>query len=199
MTALLVLLAGALVAARWRPRPLRGFGAPATPPARGDLSADTLAFLHTAARELRTGSSHGVAVEQALRAAGASEPLLRGRLGGAAGDVPSHRHEVAVAVQAVHRSAGLGHHPAAVFDRAAASLREQQALRAEQQAHTAQARLSARVLTVVPVAFAAFSAWSSSDVRRVLWSPAGAALVTVGLAVNLLGWWWMRRIVRRAS
>ena len=36
---------------------------------------------------------------------------------------------------------------------------------------------------------------SDADVRAVLATPAGAACVATGLALNSSGWFWMRRIV----
>jgi Flp pilus assembly protein TadB len=78
-------------------------------------------------------------------------------------------------------------------------LRERRAARAERRAHGAQARLSARVLTVVPICFAAWSAVASERTRDVyLSSAAGGLSAAIGLALNLAGWRWMRRIIDAA-
>jgi tight adherence protein B len=64
---------------------------------------------------------------------------------------------------------------------------------------SAQARLSATVLTWLPIAVLGVMLATSPAVRRVVVSPLGATIVTVGTTINLLGWWWMRRIVERAA
>ena len=71
--------------------------------------------------------------------------------------------------------------------------------RAEARAHSAQARLSARVLTLVPVGFAGWSVVASTTFRRALFTPAGITSAALGLLTNAAGWWWMRRIVGRAT
>jgi hypothetical protein len=104
--------------------------------------------------------------------------------------------DTALTVQAITAAAALGGPVAATLDEAAAVLRERLAGRAERRAHSAQARLSARVLTVVPLGFAAWSAVSSQRTRDAyLSSSAGAACACAGLVLNIAGWRWMRRIV----
>jgi tight adherence protein B len=71
--------------------------------------------------------------------------------------------------------------------------------RAERRTASAQARLSARVLSIVPFAVAAFLLVTEPSVRVALVTPVGMALVTIGLALNLAGWWWMSALVRTAS
>jgi hypothetical protein len=193
--ATLILTAVSLVIAwRYRPRPVRQPVAPL--PTVAGLTG-VLAFLDVAAREVRTGSSVGVAVDQALLRAGADADQLRAAMAPSPGDT---RADVALAAHAVRRASLVGHQPAAVFDRAAATIRERAACHDEQRAHTAQARLSARVLTVVPVAFAVFTVATNPSVRRVyVGSSIGVVVVMAGAALNLVGWWWMRRIVDRAA
>lgn len=190
MSAALVAVALVLAAAALRPRRTRDVA----PAPRATAPLDLTAVLDTAAREVRTGSSTSMAVERALLAhPGAGEALAASD----AGRPPSP--DWSVVAQAVRRAERAGHQAAAVFDQAAATLRERHALLAEQRAHTTQARLSARVLTAVPIGFAALTAWSSPDVRAVYASTWGTALLASGAALNLLGWWWMRAIVRRAA
>lgn len=104
----------------------------------------------------------------------------------------------AVAVQALSAAHALGGPVAATLHAGAALLRERAAIRAEAQAHSAQARLSARVLTAVPLVFAAWSLASSRSFRTALLSPVGLASAALGCVCNLIGWWWMRHIVRQA-
>jgi hypothetical protein len=40
---------------------------------------------------------------------------------------------------------------------------------------------------------------TDDDVRTAATSPVGAGCVAAGLALNVLGWWWMRRIVGTPS
>lgn len=104
-----------------------------------------------------------------------------------------------VAVQALGAAHALGGPVAATLHNAAALLRERATLRAEAQAHSAQARLSARVLTAVPIVFAGWSLASSDEFRGAFLSPIGVACATAGGACNLLGWWWMRRLVGQVA
>jgi tight adherence protein B len=71
--------------------------------------------------------------------------------------------------------------------------------RAERLAASAQARLSARVLTTVPAAVAALLAVTEPAVRHSVTTPAGLVCVTGGAALNGAGWWWMRTMIRGAS
>jgi Flp pilus assembly protein TadB len=190
MTAVLVAAAVALVATALRPHRTRAL----VPDAPTSLPADLATVLDTAAREVRTGSSTSAAVQHALRGhPGAADALADT----ATGRPPTP--DWPVLLHALRRAERVGHQAAAVFDQAAATLRERHALQAEQRAHTTQARLSARVLTAVPVGFAALTAWSSPDVRNVYASAWGIALLAAGAALNLLGWSWMRVIIGRAA
>jgi Flp pilus assembly protein TadB len=65
--------------------------------------------------------------------------------------------------------------------------------------HSAQARLSARVMTALPLAMLMLLVATSDSVRRVTVSPFGALVVTVGVALNLIGWRWMRATIERAG
>jgi tight adherence protein B len=78
-------------------------------------------------------------------------------------------------------------------------LHERAAVRAEALAHAAQARLSARVLTAVPVVFAAWNLTTSTTFRRAVCTPAGAVAAVAGAALSAVGWWWMQRVVQRVS
>ena len=102
----------------------------------------------------------------------------------------------ALTLQALSATSHLGGPIAATLDEAAAVLRGRVAARAERWAHGAQARLSARVLTIVPLGFALWSATTSQRTRDVYTSTAAGAVCAIcGLALNLIGWRWMRRII----
>lgn len=107
--------------------------------------------------------------------------------------------DLAVVRQTLAAAATFGGATAATVQSGANLLRERAAVRAEAAAHSAQARLSARVLTLVPVGFAAWSAAVSAGFRAALATPAGVTAAAVGALLNVTGWVWMRRIVRSAA
>jgi len=96
--------------------------------------------------------------------------------------------------------AELGGSAPHALDRTAAAVRERRAAVAERRAHAAQARLSATVLSTVPIGFAV---WSALTDRRVasffLGSASGATCLTLGLLLNAIGWWWSARITTITS
>ncbi|MBV1892493.1 MAG: type II secretion system F family protein [Ilumatobacteraceae bacterium] len=92
-------------------------------------------------------------------------------------------------------SARLGGSNAAALDRVGASLRLRAADQQERVAHGAQARLSAHVLTVVPLAMLGMLMTTDADVRAVVTTPIGVACIGGGLLLNLTGWMWMRRVI----
>jgi tight adherence protein B len=107
-----------------------------------------------------------------------------------------HGSATEVAIHSLSCAAAIGGSAAVSIDAAASVLRERDAIAAEARAQSAQARLSGRVLTIVPIGFAAWSAATDERIRRAAFSTAiGAAAVTAGLVLNAAGWWWMRRIV----
>jgi tight adherence protein B len=162
---------------------------------------DYAGLLEAIARQVRSGSS--------LTAAFVAEMKTPSPLSGVVGrisagvsladalrDLVPDDAELALAVQALRATAHLGGPIAATLDAAAAVLRERSAARAERRAHGAQARLSARVLTIVPLGFAAWSAVTSQQTRAVyLSTAAGAACAACGLTLNALGWRWINRIL----
>jgi Flp pilus assembly protein TadB len=122
-------------------------------------------------------------------------PLLFDRLA----QTPIDHPDEAVVAQSLATALQLGGSTAGVVQAGANLLRERAAVRAEARAHSAQARLSARVLTLVPVGFAAWSGVASTTFRRALLTPAGLTSATLGIVTNSIGWWWMRHIVHRAT
>lgn len=81
------------------------------------------------------------------------------------------------------------------LDRAAATLRERQTVYDERIASAAQARLSAQVLTVLPIGFAAWTVLTTESVQRFVASPAGIVCISLGLSLNAIGWVLMRRAI----
>ncbi len=59
--------------------------------------------------------------------------------------------------------------------------------------------MSARVLTTVPLVMLTVLVATDADVRDVLAAPSGGGVVAAGLALNVVGAWWMRRIVAGAA
>lgn len=150
--------------------------------------------------ELRTGSSLASAVHHALRRAAPCGEVITATSSLASIDGAHATHpDEAVVLHAISAAYAVGGPMAATIDAASSLLRERAAVRAEAHAHSAQARLSARVLTGVPIAFAGWSTLSSSSFRAAIVSPVGLTSAAFGSAANLAGWWWMRHIVRRAA
>lgn len=173
---------------------------------RRDHPAAAAAALEAAVREVRSGSALTVAVRTALSTSPIVLPRLRTAL---------ERGEPLVTALAasppaspsdtvVHRSLVVattaGGDVAAVLEAGAEVLRERHAWALERHAQSAQARVSASVLTAVPVAFAALGLITSDRVRQA-YTAVGATLplTVAGVVVNLIGWWWMRRLVANAS
>lgn len=81
------------------------------------------------------------------------------------------------------------------LERTATALRLRWADEQERAANTAQARLSAVVMSLVPVGALAFLVATDGEVRATSTTPLGGLLVAGGLGLNGLGWWWMRRVI----
>ncbi len=215
ISGLLVALAVLVIAAGRRPRPRRDPGGTDTdtgnvpqhrrprPWARSAGAPDAAAwarFLDAVAADLRGGTGLRAAATAALATHGLAgrvvrHPLPFERLGRAVVDDPDE----AVVAQSLSTALQLGGATASAVQAGANLLRERAAVRAEARAHSAQARLSARVLTLVPIGFAAWSTFASATFRRALLTPVGLTSAMLGVVTNSVGWWWMRRIVHRAT
>ena len=113
----------------------------------------------------------------------------------AADDPPSRLAGAALVV-----AAQLGGPGADALDAAAASLRERAAADDEIAALSVQARLSALVLTVAPVVFAALlTSLDPASAEFLLATPAGWACVAAGGALDVAGALWMARLVGRSA
>ena len=169
---------------------------------RPSAPTDHAALLDALARRVRTGTSLSAAlIEEAATAGDEMDAVATSIAEGAAltdalRAVPTTHADAALTMQALTAAARLGGPVAATLDTAAAVVRERRAARAERRAHSAQARLSARVLTLVPVAFTAWNVTSNASTRHVYVTNIAAGTSAIaGIVLNLAGWLWMRRIV----
>ncbi len=164
------------------------------------------AWCEQVARGVRAGHSLGHAVIQAGAAAPAGsevfQPMVRalGRGRGLADalnetvvDDPSSASGLVVPV--LSACAELGGPAALPLERVAATLHARSAERQERRTNSAQARLSARVLTTMPVGVLALLSFAEPAVRSTLTTPAGIACVVAGATFNVAGWCWMRRLI----
>lgn len=84
---------------------------------------------------------------------------------------------------------------AEVLDRCAERLRARAADRREVRLQSAPARLSARIMTFLPIATVCLLTATTPGVRTQLASGPGIAASVLGGSLNLAGWWWMRRLI----
>jgi len=103
---------------------------------------------------------------------------------------------VVVVLRACAEHGGASAEP---IDRAAAALRQRAALAGERRTNSAQARMSALVMTCLPGAMLLLLMSTSRSVRGATTSPAGLAALGAGIALNAAGWGWMRRLIARAT
>ena len=166
---------------------------------RAPTADEWAAVLDGVAAEVRTGSSLAVALQQALaRYQPHGQTMAPSATLAALAIAEVADPDEAVVVQAISAAYSLGGPVAATLDAASALLRERAVIRSEALAYSAQARLSARVLTGVPLAFAGWSLLTSRSFRTAVLSTTGLASALIGGICNLVGWWWMRRIVGKA-
>jgi tight adherence protein B len=104
-----------------------------------------------------------------------------------------------LAMPVVASCAELGGPTASALERVAGVLLARAAERDERATASAQARLSAQVLTILPLGVVALLLVTEPSMRDVLGTAAGAFCITAGTLLDLLGWWWMRRMIGRAS
>ncbi len=102
-----------------------------------------------------------------------------------------------LAATALVLAASVGAAPARAADGVAATLRERADLADERHALAAQARMSAVVLSVAPIGFAALLSASDAGAQAfLLGSPAGWACLATGLVLDAAGAAWMTRLTR---
>ena len=174
---------------------------------------DLAASLEEVARRVRAGASIGAALaETAVEVRHGFVPDVAGRISAglsfadavedvvrAGGSRPAQdedRRLAGAVLSAAHRAGGPG---AAAIDRAAATVRERAAIHADRRAHAAQARLSARILSLLPVGFTSWTVLTDRRVAHFLLTTApGAGCLVTGGALAALGWRWMQRLVEVA-
>jgi tight adherence protein B len=142
-----------------------------------------------AIRDVEVPPACDTAVEQIRLALGRGAPLAE-----AVTITPGSPH-LQLALTVLHSCAVHGGQAAEPLSRAAAVLRERAADAAELRTQSAQARLSAIVMTALPVGMLALMLVTSRAVRGFVVSPVGIGVVAVGLGLNAIGWRWMTRLV----
>jgi tight adherence protein B len=168
-------------------------------------------LLEGAARSLRGGSSlRGALVD----AAAAAPPPLAHELSvalapgsgtslGAAIDAWAATRaspSVRLTAAAIGLAAETGGAPARSLDAVAATLRDRLAVAAEVRALATQARLSAVVIGVAPLAFGVVAAALDQRTLTFLFAtPLGLSCLTLGVGLDALGFLWMRRITGRVG
>lgn len=199
----------AMVPASRSTRPRRWRAAATRDGRRGCEPAEVARWCDQLARAVRSGSTLTAAVRATAPPAGATTrvgavqlALERGAslvvaLGPARGVATEHPDDphLDLALTVLRACAEHGGPPGEPIDRAAATLRARAADLADRRTHSAQARLSAVVMTVLPIAMLVLLVANSAGVRSALATPAGGLAITVGFVLNLGGWRWMRRII----
>lgn len=168
--------------------------------------------LESMARSLRSGSSLRLAIAEA----GASAPAPLGEGLGEVAEATGRGRPLNVAIDrwrdatpgdgvplaaaALGLGAELGGAAARSLDGVAGTLRDRNAVRSEVRALSAQARASAAVIGIAPVAFLlVVAAADPAAIRFLVGSPIGLLCLASGLGLDALGAWWMRHIVARAA
>jgi tight adherence protein B len=165
--------------------------------------------LEAMARSLRTGGS----LRQALREAVTATPAELGEdldrlagavehgapLAGALDDWVTARPlpSVRLAAAALRLGAETGGAQARALDGVAATVRERRRAAAEVSAQATQARVSAAVIALSPLAFGVLSTASDHRTAAFLFGTIpGLALLGLGLGLDCLGAFWMARLTR---
>ncbi len=174
---------------------------PVRPDRSGD-AAETAAWCESLARVVRGGSTLVTAictVEPPDRHRATTDritlALERGRRLGETLDVESPSPHLTLALSVLRACAVNGGPPAEPLDRAAATLRSRAVAAAERRTQSAQARMSAVVMTVLPIAMLLLLLATSATTRHAATSPVGLIALATGGALNVVGWRWMRRII----
>jgi tight adherence protein C len=86
------------------------------------------------------------------------------------------------------------------LDRAAVVVREIATARDELTVASAQSRLSARILTFIPIALAGVAALVSEAARETMFGTVnGCVVLFIGLGLSWLGWKWIHRLIARVN
>ena len=164
--------------------------------------------LDSVSRSLRSGSSLRQAIDEA--SAVAPHPLgrdlsrvrralrdgdpLPDALARWASDRPLSG--VRLAVAALSLGAETGGASAQAIDGVSATLRTNLAIAGEVRALSSQARLSALVIALAPIAFSSLAFTTDATTASFLFgTPLGLLCLVAGLGLDAVGWLWMRRLV----
>jgi tight adherence protein B len=159
------------------------------------------AALEACSRSLRTGSS----LRSAVRATDLpiSAALADGHPLSVVLDAWARRAQdpaERMAATALALAAATGGPQAQAVDAAARAVRDRISATAEVAAHSAQARLSARVIASLPVVFVAWTLLADHRTAVTLvGTPIGWLCLTAGLGLDAVGLVWVRALVRGAS
>lgn len=181
---------------------------------RADAGYDsTLATaLDSAARSVRSGASLQVAIAEAAGSVGGAVSADFHRVAAAAQRGASlvdalaqwverrARRSVRLAAGAIALAVESGGAPGRVLDDVATALRQRHQIEREAHALAAQARLSAVVVGVAPVAFTVVASFADPRHARLLFAtPLGLSCLAAGLALDAVGATWMHRISRSVT
>jgi len=167
--------------------------------------------LDAIARSVRTGASLPQAVgEVATAVPGRLGDDLRRLVATSASGVPfaaslddwaqrSPTTGVRLASSALALAAESGGRASEAVDGVAATLRAELALAGEVRAQSSQARMSALVIALAPVAFGVLAAGTDDRTATfLLRTPIGSACLVAGITLDLVAAWWMQRITAAA-
>ncbi len=166
------------------------------------------ALLEAVARSLRSGTSLVAALQEAASEPGAAADDLaavldrveRGCPLGEALDRWTDRRPqpgVRLAVGVLALAGESGGSPARSVDGVAATLRERNEVEREVRALATQARTSAAVVTIAPLAFAALGLLGDGGATRwLLHTRPGVGCLLAGLTLDGVGAWWMLRLTQ---
>lgn len=171
------------------------------------LEAALPEVLEAVARGVRSGASLRQAVEEAAAAPGLLGHDLRLVTAEVAAGVPlvtaldgwGRRRPlpgVRLAVSALGLGVETGGAHARALDGVAATVRARSAVAGEVRALSAQARLSAVVIVLAPLAFSALAAATDERTAGFFVTPLGLACLAAGLALDALAALWMHRLSR---
>jgi tight adherence protein B len=179
---------------------------------RGRRDARTEAGLPGALEAVARSLRSGAALRGAVTEAGVATPAPLGadltrvartaELSGIVAALETWGHDrplpgVRLAVAALCLGAETGGAQARAIDGVAVTLRQRLAAAAEARALASQARASAAVIALAPIAFCALASATDPRVADFLFrSPAGAAVLAVGLLLDGAGAAWMGRLTR---
>lgn len=170
-------------------------------------------FLEDIARAVRSGATMRMAVASAATgshpALADDAALVVGRLDRgmtleeALAQWARERHEihaVRVVAAALPLAADAGGAMARVVDGIADTIRSELDIQAEVRSLAAQARASAALIAALPVAFGALAGLLDPQTLAFLLEPGlGLGCLIAGLALDLVGFWWMHRISRAVA